>query len=158
MIIGIDPGLSGACAYISKKVYGIGVFDLPTIKKGKTGNKREIDCKNLYHKLSSLNDQDSIIKVYLEDVHAMPGQGVTSMFSMGHTLGAIKGVVAALPFELHLVSPQKWKKYFSLTKDKELSRARAIHLFPTLADQLTRKKDADRAEALLIARYGSETQ
>lgn len=162
IIIGIDPGLFGAVALINSRATLLGkdsvVFDIPTMQTGKTTKKNEVDCRSLYLKLEPLTMKiDSDIIVCLEQVNAMPGQGVSSMFSMGHTLGAIKGVIASLGFELHMVTPQKWKKHFGLNKDKELSRSMAIRLFPSLADSLNRKKDADRAEALLIARWYQDT-
>lgn len=155
-VVGIDPGISGAYA-IHKSNTDVVIWDLPTIKKGKTGNKREIDFRNLYLTLNTLSLYSSKTIVFLERVSAMPRQGVTSMFSMGHTFGGIKALVAALGFELRLVTPQTWKKHFKLSRDKEESRALAIQLYPSLADQLKRKKDSDRAEALLIMRYGMET-
>jgi crossover junction endodeoxyribonuclease RuvC len=147
--IGIDPGLKGAIAVLNGEYQS--VFDIPVIK---TKSKSELACHLLYNQLKKYGDA----RVYLEQVHAMPGQGVVSMFSMGHTLGGIKGVIAALGYELHMVTPQVWKKYWNLNKDKELSRSTAIRIFPKLADQLLLKKHSDRAEALLIAQWGRRNE
>ncbi len=153
-IVGIDPGLSGAVAIINDATKYQYVFDIPIMQRGKTKGKNELDCRSLYLKLEPLTLQEETVVFYLEQVNSMPGQGVTSMFSMGHTLGGIKGIIASLGFELRMILPQKWKKYFNLNSDKELSRATAIKMFPQMVESLQRKKDADRAEALLIARYG----
>jgi crossover junction endodeoxyribonuclease RuvC len=86
----------------------------------------------------------------------MPGQGVTSMFNFGRSYGDVRGVIGAMEVPLHFVTPQKWKKHFGLSSDKEQSRLRAIRMFPAVADSFKRKKDDGRAEAALIALYGSE--
>lgn len=159
MIFGIDPGLNGAIANISfhiNNTIDVNVRDLPTKPLGVKGKKRQIDCDELAHMVRWPASSDSY--VCLEDVHAMPCQGVTSMFSLGHSLGCIKGVLASLwgGDRVRLVQPQAWKKYYGLTNNKEESRLLAIELFPEMKDKLKRKKDSDRAEALLIAKYGIE--
>ncbi len=156
-ILGIDPGLKGAVAIMYPEGNNQ-VFDIPVMQSGKTKNRNEIDCRTLYLKLEPLSLQTEEVIVYLENVHAMPKNGSQAGFSLGHTVGGIKGVIAALGFTIYLVSPRKWKKFFGLTSDKEMSRATAIRLFPDMAQYLGRKKDSDRAEALLIALYGAETR
>lgn len=151
-ICGIDPGLKGAVALLHSK--GHHVSDLPIMQVAKTKGRNEIDCRSLYLMLEPISLQSENVVVYLEAVHSMPMDANRAAFSLGHSVGCIKGVIASLGFELNLVTPQAWKKHFGITKDKELSRATAIRLFPDMAQYLRFKKDSDRAEALLIARYG----
>lgn len=153
MIIGIDPGVGGAIAVLVENDIP-GLWDMPTMKKGKTGNSRELNCYELHRLLETAKSEKPT--VILENVHAMPKNGSMACFSLGHTFGGIKGVIASLGYTLHLVEPRTWKKYFKLPKDKEASRSLAIRLNPHVSHQLARKKDCDRAEALLIARYGKE--
>ena len=88
----------------------------------------------------------------------MPGQGVTSMFNFGQTFGAIKGITAALNLPIYFVRPSKWKKHFDLIKSsKDASRTKAIEIYPSLAEKLSKKKDVNKSDAILIARYFSET-
>ncbi len=153
--IGIDPGLTGAVGVLSDGVF-LAVEDMPTVVKGSGSVKREVDPAGLisilkYHRLA--NDFTSVA---LERVNAMPGQGVSSVFSLGDSFGCARSSIAACSIETVMVSPVTWKKYFKLERDKELSRALAIKLFPE-AD-LKLKKHADRAEALLIARWLWETK
>lgn len=155
VIIGIDPGITGAISVIWEDGYA--VHDLPTMANGKGGAKvkSKIDGAGLAELLGELGFAFSIEtapEVYLERVSAMPGQGVSSMFSMGDTFGCIRGVCAALGYRVHIITPQEWKKHFGLGKDKEVVRAKAIELFPEAS--LARNKDHNRAEALLIAEYG----
>jgi len=150
MIIGIDPGLTGAIAFIGRDGYL--VEDLPTMAngKGKAKVKRQIDPGELFHMLRTMGDEAE--QVYIERMASMPGQGVQTMFSLGDTFGCIRSVVALAGIPMEIISSQIWKKSYGLTSDKELARAKAIELFPTAG--LSRKKDHNRAEALLIANYG----
>ena len=94
----------------------------------------------------------------MEQVNAMPGQGVTSMFNFGQTFGAIKGISAALKLPIFFVRPSKWKKHFELLKaSKDASRTKTIEMYPSLADKLSRKKDVNKSDAILIARFYNET-
>jgi len=158
IIVGIDPGISGAVA-ISWPEGDYQVADMPVMAKGKGASrvKTQINPSGLANILRPTKgwagaSGEMPVKVYLERIASMPGQGVASMFSMGDTFGCIRGVCATLDLSMEIITPQKWKKYYGLGKDKEVVRAKAIELFP---DQpLERKKDHNRAEALLIARYG----
>ena len=97
--------------------------------------------------------------VVVEQVNAMPGQGVTSMFNFGQTFGSIKGICAALGLPIFFVRPTKWKKHFELiNSSKDASRTKAIEMYPSLSDQLSRKKDVNKSDAILIARYFNETR
>ena len=99
------------------------------------------------------------INVVVEQVNAMPGQGVTSMFNFGQTFGAIKGVCAALNLPIFFIRPSKWKKYFELiNSSKDSSRTKAIEMYPSIADQLSKKKDVNKSDAILIARFFSDTR
>ena len=158
MILGIDPGLSGAVAAYGLCLGGatLEVFDLPTTERvvnGKT--KRQLDLHALANDLRCF--PLSLVKfAIIEQVSAMPGQGVTSSFNFGFTAGAIQGVVAALGIPIRTVSPQVWKRKFGLLgQPKDASRAEASRRFPQYADQWPLKKHDGRAEAALLALYGT---
>ena len=92
--------------------------------------------------------------VIVEQVSAMPGQGVTSMFNFGQTFGSIKGICAALNLPIYYVRPAKWKKHFELiNSSKDASRTKVIEMYPSISDRLSKKKDVNKADAILIARY-----
>ena len=98
------------------------------------------------------------IKVVIEHVTAMPGQGVTSMFNFGQSFGILKGICSAMQLSVYFVRPAKWKKYFNLiNSEKDASRTRAIEIFPYYSSHLSRKKDSNKADAILIASYFFET-
>ena len=152
--IGIDPGLSGAIAFLPRD-WPPFVEDMPTMGHSKTGFvKRAVDCRTLARMLEPYSMTGSA-RVFLERVNAFPGQGVGSMFSLGMSFWGAFGVCAALALEIHLVEAKDWKGHFRLNKDKELARALAIRYYPDI--KLSAKKHHGRAEALLIARYGKET-
>ena len=156
-IIGIDPGLSGAIAILKERKV-LAIFDMPVMSEGKK-NKRQLNSAQLVNiiKESTANDDD--ISVVVEQVNAMPGQGVTSMFNFGQTFGAIKGVCAALDLPIFFVRPSKWKKHFELiNSSKDASRTKVIEMYPSLANQLTKKKDVNKSDAILIARFHFETK
>ena len=156
-IIGIDPGLSGGIAILEdNKVKEI--FDMPVMPDGKK-NKRQLNNAFLAQliKENIENIEDTIMVV--EQVNAMPGQGVTSMFNFGQTFGAIKGICAALGLPIFLVRPSKWKKHFELiNSSKDASRTKAIEMYPLIAEKLSKKKDVNKSDVILIARYYSETR
>ena len=156
-IIGIDPGLSGAIAILeNNKVTNI--FDMPVMPEGKK-NKRQLNSAQLVKLLKDCINEKEDISVVVEQVNAMPGQGVTSMFNFGQTFGAIKGICAALSLPIFFVRPAKWKKHFELiNSSKDSSRTKAIEMYPNLSDQLSKKKDVNKSDAILIARYHSETR
>ena len=151
--IGIDPGLSGAIAFLPRD-WPAWVEDMPTQGHSKTGFvKRAVDCAALSRMLRPYGLSGNA-RCVMEKVNAFPGQGVGSMFSLGMSFWGAVGVVVALGIELHLAAPQEWKAHFKLNRDKELARALASRLYPAV--DLSRKKDHGKAEALLIARYGQE--
>ena len=149
LYLGIDPGLTGALALLNSDGSMHSVEDLPVMARGKGRVKHEIDPAALARLLRSHTADIKLAVV--EQVGSMPGQGVASVFSMGHTLGCIVGVVQALGIPLHLVPPAVWKKRAGISADKNLARSEAIRLWP--AAPLDRIKDHNRAEALLLARY-----
>ena len=156
-IIGIDPGLSGAIAILeNNKVEKI--FDIPVMPEGKK-NKRQLNSAQLVKLLKDNVSNKEEVAIVVEHVTAMPGQGVTSMFNFGQTFGAIKGICAALGLPIFFVRPAKWKKHFDLiNSSKDASRTKAIEMYPSLSDQLSKKKDVNKSDAILIARFYSETR
>ncbi len=154
-IFGIDPGLSGALAILDDKKI-VDVIDLPTMSDGKK-NKRQLNSAHLsqYMHKNVVDIENTVVVV--EQVNAMPGQGVTSMFNFGQTFGAIKGISAALQLPIYFVRPSKWKKHFELiNSSKDASRTKAIEMYPAIAKDLSKKKDVNKSDAILIARFFSE--
>ena len=156
-IIGIDPGLSGAIAILeNKKVKKL--FNMPVMTEGKK-NKRQLNNAQLVKILKDNIMHIGDASIVVEQVNAMPGQGVTSMFNFGQTFGAIKGICAALELPIFFVRPSKWKKHFELiNSSKDSSRTKAIEMYPKLSNQLAKKKDVNKSDAILIARFFSETR
>ena len=157
IIIGIDPGISGAISVLEDKKI-LEVYDTPTMIDGKK-NKKQINSAQVTNIIKErLNDNKEVI-VVVEQVNAMPGQGVTSMFNFGQSFGVIKGICAALSLPIYFVRPTKWKKHFNLIKtNKDASRTKVIEAYPEISSKLHRKKDSNRADAILIALYFSDTQ
>ena len=122
-------------------------------------NKRQLNSAQLVNIIQdNLNNREEAI-IVVEQVNAMPGQGVTSMFNFGQTFGAIKGVCAALKLPIYFVRPSKWKKHFELINaSKDSSRTKVIEMYPSLSNQLTKKKDVNKSDAILIARFYFETK
>ena len=159
IIFGIDPGISGAISILENKKV-IGVFEMPTMIDGKK-NKRQVNGSQLTNIIKEkLNEnKEKEIAVVVEHVNAMPGQGVTSMFNFGQSFGVIKGICSALSLPIYFVRPTKWKKHFNLIKtNKDASRTKVIESYPEISSKLHRKKDSNRADAILIARYFNDTQ
>ena len=130
-----------------------------TCLKGKK-NKKQVNGAQIYYEISSrikdIKKED--IKVIIEQVSAMPGQGVTSMFNFGQSFGILKGICSAMQLPMYFVRPTKWKKYFNLiNSEKDASRTKAIEVFPYFSSKLSRKKDSNKADAILIASFYYET-
>ncbi len=157
IIIGIDPGLSGGIAILeNNKVKSL--FDMPVMPEGKK-NKRQLNSAQLAKLIKDSIKDKSEVSVIVEQVNAMPGQGVTSMFNFGQTFGAIKGVCAAIGLPIFFVRPSKWKKHFELiNSSKDASRTKAIEMYPSLSNELSKKKDVNKSDAILIARFYCETR
>ena len=158
LIIAIDPGISGSlCFFDDGKI--IDLIEMPSMAEGKK-NKRQVNGAQIYNEISSRikNYEKKDIKVVIEQVSAMPGQGVTSMFNFGQSFGVLKGICSAMQLSMYFVRPVKWKKYFSLiNSEKDASRTKAIEIFPYISKELTKKKDANEADAIIIASFFFET-
>ena len=154
LIIAIDPGINGAiCFFENGQVKD--VLEMPTMAEGKK-NKRQINGSQIYNEINRVitKIQNQEVRVVIEQVSAMPGQGVTSMFNFGQSFGILKGICSAMKLPMYFVRPTKWKKYFNLIKtSKDASRSRAIEIFPKASEKLKRKKDSNKADAILIASY-----
>ena len=158
LIIGIDPGISGAICFL-KNGKVIDAIEMPSMAEGKK-NKKQVNGSQIFNEISlrikDLNKED--IKVVIEQVSAMPGQGVTSMFNFGQSFGILKGICSAMQLPMYIIRPAKWKKYFNLIKsEKDASRTKAIEIFPYYSSNLSKKKDSSKADAILIASYYYET-
>jgi crossover junction endodeoxyribonuclease RuvC len=154
-VLGVDPGANGALAMLDTDLAALVVCDMPStlIRVGKHHRRQ----------LSEFWLAD-ILKVYqpdcawIERVHALPRQGVTSSFSFGLSYGLARGVLAALGIPIQLVTPQEWKRSFRMGPDKNEARLIAARLFPDNAANFTRAKDDGRAEAALLALFGANQQ
>ena len=157
IIIGIDPGINGAISVVENKKI-LEVYDTPTMIDGKK-NKRQINSAQVTNIIKERQKNNNEVIVVVEQVNAMPGQGVTSMFNFGQSFGVIKGICAALNLPIYFVRPSKWKKHFNLIKtNKDASRTKVIEVYPEISSKLHRKKDSNRADAILIALYFDSTQ
>ena len=158
LIIGIDPGISGSiCFFADGKI--IDVIEMPNMPVG-TKNKKQVNGAQIFHEITKqiTNLKKENIKVVIEQVSAMPGQGVTSMFNFGQSFGVLKGICAALKLPVHFIRPVKWKKHFNLINtEKDASRTKVIEVFPYISSKISKKKDANKADAILIARFFHET-
>ena len=155
MILGIDPGITGALALLDGDECR-GVWDMPVSEKTH-GKGKEVNA----HLLADIVDEaireagEDGLQAIIEQVSAMPGQGVSSMFSFGASYGTVRGVLGALGVPYTQVTPQRWKRSQGLTgRDKDASRTLAIQRYPEIRHLLTRKKDNGRADAVLIGAFG----
>ena len=151
-IIGIDPGLSGGIAILDDlKIFDI--YDMPIMSEGKK-NKNQLNSAQLVNIIRKNLIPNGDTFLIVEQVSAMPCQGVTSMFNFGQTFGSIKGICAALNLPIFFVRPAKWKKHFDLiNSSKDASRTKVIEMYPSISPRLSKKKDVNKADAILIARY-----
>ena len=158
LIIGIDPGISGSICFLEDGIIKDAI-EMPTMIEGKK-NKKQVNGSQIFNEISfriKLYEKKNI-KVVVEQVSAMPGQGVTSMFNFGQSFGILKGICSAMQLPIYFVRPAKWKKYFNLiNSEKDASRTRAIEVFPYFSSNLSKKKDSNKADAILIASYFHET-
>jgi hypothetical protein len=144
VILGIDPGQNGALAVLGSTGSIVAVDDMPCVD----GHVSPVLIGHW------LRDHGNIHLVVIEDVHSMPKQGVASSFKFGRAKGVVEGVVGALGLPVELPSPSAWKRDMKVSKDKDSARALALDLWPDWAASFARKKDADRAEACLLAEWG----
>lgn len=151
IIIGIDPGLSGAVVFLNTATHDLDIYDMPTVEVTRNGKKkRELSAQLLSNILSG----HKVTAAYLERVNAMAGQGVSSVFSFGRSSGIVEGILAAFDIPTTLVTPQAWQKAMEVRAGKDGSRERAMQLFPAHAGMFARVKDDGRSDAALIAAYG----
>ena len=153
-IIGIDPGISGALCFMEHGKI-IDVIDMPSMADGKK-NKKQVNGSQVFNEISRyIKDKNpNDVKVIIEHVSAMPGQGVTSMFNFGQSFGVLKGIFSAMQIPMDFVSPVKWKKFFNLINtNKDASRTKAIEIYPYFSSKLSKKKDANKADAILISSF-----
>ena len=158
LIIGIDPGISGSICFLEDGIIK-DVIEMPTMAEGKK-NKKQVNGSQIFNEITFRikTYEKKNIKVVIEQVSAMPGQGVTSMFNFGQSFGILKGICSAMQLPIYFVRPAKWKKYFNLiNSEKDASRTRAIEIFPYFSSNLSKKKDSNKADAILIANYFHET-
>ena len=158
IIVGIDPGIAGAICFFSNGNV-IDVIDMPIMPEGKK-NKKQVNGRQIFNEIKLIKSKflNENISVVVEQVSAMPGQGVTSMFNFGQSFGVIKGICSAMEPPIYYVRPAKWKKYFNLiNSEKDASRTKAIEIFPYFSSQLSKKKDSNKADAILIANFYYET-
>ena len=158
LIIGVDPGISGSICFLDNGKI-LDVIEMPIMTDGKK-NKKQVNGFQVYNEITKRIKQfeKNQIRVVIEHVSAMPGLGVTSMFNFGQSFGILKGICTAMQLPMYFVRPAKWKKYFNLlNSEKDASRTRAIEIFPYFSSQLSRKKDSNKADAILIASFYHET-
>ena len=132
---------------------------MPTMTEGKK-NKRQVNGSQIFNEISQRihKSENHEIRVIIEQVSAMPGQGVTSMFNFGQSFGILKGICSSMQLPMYFVRPAKWKKYFNLiNSQKDASRTKAIEIFPYFSRQLSKKKDSNKADAILISSFYYET-
>tara|TARA_B100000941_G_scaffold290672_1_gene274098 strand:- start:5 stop:499 length:495 start_codon:yes stop_codon:yes gene_type:complete len=158
LIIGIDPGIYGSICFFEKGKI-LDVIEMPIMTEGKK-NKKQVNGSQIFNEIQKrihkVENQD--VRIVIEQVSAMPGQGVTSMFNFGQSFGILKGISSAMQIPMYFVRPAKWKKYFNLiNSEKDASRTRAIEIFPYFSSQLSKKKDSNKADAILIAYFYYET-
>lgn len=151
-ILGIDPGSSGAIAVLTESGKFIDVQDMPTVAANKSSNRQMVSPIDLAKLIRNqmVNAPADVVAI-TEGVNAMPGQGVSSVFAFGKSYGILLGVLAALGISTHIVSPQRWKSFYSLGREKDQSRELAQRMWPDAP--LNLKKHHGRAEALLLAKY-----
>lgn len=142
-ILAIDPGISGAYAFLDHDGGFISAGELPRFAKMLDGIS-----------LTSLVKTRQPKQIVIEKVNSMPGQGVSSTFTFGTAYGVCIGVACSFNVPIAYITPTKWKTHFRLTgKDKDASRELAIRLYPDAAELLTLHKHHGRADAILLARY-----
>ena len=152
MIIGIDPGITGAIAFLNEDLTALEVYDMPVMPMGKHQQVNGAELGNiLMPKLDWAGTLNTTC--YIEQVGAMPGQGVVSMFNFGMSYGIVIGVVESLRVPAVFIRPNIWKKRCNLIgKPKEAARTLAQLYYPN--QDLSLKKHTGRADALMIARFG----
>jgi len=153
-IVGIDPGNSGALAFLNTVDCTIRIIDMPTFEFTTTKNRVEIDP----HTIADELERHEVMHIYLEEVFSSPQMGVTSAFNFGQGKGMIRGVAAAMEIPLTQIKPNKWKRDMRVPADKKASVARASQLIPGAAPMFKGPRGGTydgRAEAAMLALYGA---
>ena len=145
VVMGIDPGASGACAFYWPEAPGLVVIEDMPVVNGQVSGAMLADMIRRYQPTEAM----------VELVGSMPKQGVSSTFKFGFSTGIIHGTLGALNVPFSLVTPAKWKRQMGLSSDKEAARAMALRTFPAIAPRFYRKADHNRAEAALLAYYAA---
>ena len=153
IFIGIDPGLNGAIAFFDTGRGHLSVVDMPVVEVLRGGKKKREVSAQMLAQIIRLAERPCT--AVFERVNAMPGQGVTSVFSFGRSSGIVEGVLAALAIPAHIITPQVWQKAASVRGGKDGARQRATELFPAYAGLFARKKDDGRADAACMAWYAA---
>ena len=157
--LGVDPGAGGALALLrvyDSQPFELHVVDMPTYEKN---GKRRVELYQLSNIVRGWDMEGGITQAIIENVGAMPGQSPNGMFAFGFSAGAVQGVVACAGVPMTLVVPQVWKKTYGIPggrENKDVARQKASMIFPKYAHLWARKKDDGRAEAALLAHYGSK--
>lgn len=147
LMLGIDPGASGAIVIMD----GASIIEWAVMPVMKVGSATRVNAPALAAMLRGYEK----LEAYVEQVGAMPGQGVASMFSFGHSAGVVAGVLGALEITVTLVTPQAWKKRAGLIgQDKDAARSRAIQIWPNWRALDVKGKGQALADAALIAKFG----
>ena len=153
IFIGIDPGLNGAIAFLDTEKGHLSVLDMPVLEIQRNGKiKKEVSPHGLANIFMAVGPVNHSV---LERVGAMPGQGVSSVFSFGRSVGLVEDVLAARGLAVSIVTPQVWQKAAAVRGGKDGSRQRACELFPNYAGLFARKKDDGRADAACMAWYAA---
>jgi len=155
-VVGVDPGTGGALSLLGPEHKLIDVIDMPTCPKSATKNWVDANKLNVIIKGWLELVAGGQLEAAVENVHAMPNQGVSSMFTFGHGLGIVQATLVCNSVPIHWITPQVWKKHYSLAREKKVSTAKACNLYPQHTDLLVTPRGRcldGRAEAILIARY-----
>lgn len=147
---GIDPGLTGALAFLDTDLHLLSVHDMPTVKVATSDRTRQHMVPD---RLADLLDDKRPSNTLIENVHSTPNDGHVGAFTFGMATGIVHGVLAGLDLPFEKVTPGKWKKDLRVPADKEEAMMVASRLFPRCTALWSRKKDHGRAEAALIALY-----
>jgi len=148
MILAIDPGAKGALAFFDVRACTLEVLDIPTVQV-KRGQKLKLEISP--QMAAAIISARKPMVAVMEKTGAMPGQGVSSMYQFGRSVGMLEGILAALQIPVSYVSPQVWQKDVGARDGKDGNRARAAELYPAYAGEFARKKDDGRADAALMA-------
>jgi crossover junction endodeoxyribonuclease RuvC len=154
-VLGVDPGATGALALLDTGLDALIVADMPSARV-RTGKASRRQVSEIW--LADLIRAYEPDYAWVERVHALPGQGVTSSFSFGLAYGMVRGVLAAFRVPVTLITPNEWKRHFRLSSDKSEARLIAARLFPDSSQRFTRVSDDGRAEAALLALFGAQQQ